>query len=306
MPFSNQTTRRALVSLAALAGLCALSCRPHMLLIYQMKSEKPDPWKILPEAEDTLRAVHQKNGLEIRVLLAGRKFMQRQSIRMMRSPDSGEYDEQIVRIIARNSTSAPMQIDFSRFVIESAGKTIRPLDAAAYDRLVYAKGRLDYNFYFGQKQIGQFGLTVPDWILSQEEDTASPAEKAKRNEEGLKRGPWARPEILPGEIHAGFLLFPRLDIRTDYVLRLDQINPPVPPLSFQIQMLRRLSSEDEPEISVDARKEIIEEEEWMRRMNEDFLAMHRQIRNHDDLRQEQEQKQKTAPESAVPEKKQTP
>ena len=270
-----------------------------MLLIYQMNSQEPGPWKISTEAEDTLRASYKKDGFEVRLLIAGRKFMQRQAIRLMRAKESGEYDEQIVRVIARNSGKTPVHMDFAKIVIESAGKTSRPMDAALYQKQVYAKGRLDFNFYFGQKHLRQFGLTMPDYLQGQEEDTASPAEKQKRLLELTKQSPWAPPEIQPGEVHGAFMIFPRLEIQTDYVLRLDQIGSPLPPLKFQVKMIRRLSSEDEPEISMEVRKEIIEEKEWIKRMNQDFFAMHRQILRHDELAQAEAEKQKTAPESAV-------
>jgi hypothetical protein len=287
LPFSSQTIK-ARCGLAFLL-LLGVQCRPYMQLTYAVEPESPEPWKIIKESEDTLRAVHSRDGLELRILVAGRDFLPRHSIRMMQNRDAGDYDEQIVRIIARNSGSLPRDIEFNRVILESAGKTIRPLDAAAYDRQVYARGRLDYGFYFGQKSIYQFALPAPDYLLELEEDTASPAEKAERLRARLAgQLPWVSPRIAPGEIHAGYLIFPRLET-TEYVLRLDQPDQTVlPPLKFQIRMIRRTSSEEAPEISVESRKYITEEEEWIRRMNEDFFAMHRQLHEHDRIRRQME------------------
>lgn len=287
-----------LLALAAVAS-ASLACRPYMQLIYQANAPSPEPWKIVQEAEDNLRAVYSHDGFEIRILVAGRGYLPRQSLRLMQNRDAGDFDEQIIRVIARNNGTSVRELDFSRIVLESPQRTIRPLDATAYDRQVYAKGRLDYGFYFGQKSIFQFALPAPDYQRELEEDTASPAEKQERLKKRLAaQTPWVAPQLRPGEIHAGFLIFPRLDAGT-YVLRLDQADQTVlPPLRFQIQMIRRLSSEDEPEIPVESRKQILEEDEWIRRMNEDFFAMHRQLHNHDEIQRRKEKE--AGPQNAAP------
>lgn len=277
---SSRTTERQLVAvLLLLSAFLWAGCRPYMTFVYQFKPSAGE-WKIIPEREDTLRAVIEKDGLVVRVLLPGRGGMLSEGMRIMKSPDAGDFDEQIVRIIVENNAHTTRAVDLERAVIETGNDILRAYNAETFDRKAASPARPDYRFTFGQKTIFQFALPAPDYLLDRADDTASKEEKLLRKQALYSRLPWTTGELLPGAVHAAYLVFPRLSTDTDYRLRIESL----PALPFRIEMIRRLSTEDPPEIAEETRRLIQKEDAWLRRMNREYFVMHEQLRRHDEIR----------------------
>ncbi|MBL8020225.1 MAG: hypothetical protein JNM27_11215 [Leptospirales bacterium] len=167
---------------------------------------------------------------------------------------------------------------------------ISQIDYATYIKVYGAPGLLDYEWTFGQRYLTQFQLQEPDWLTERQDDTASPLEKRQRLEKKLATyKPWAPPLLRAGEIQAGWILFPQLEVNQDYRLEYRPGNAQtgrrltIPALPFRIQMDRRQaeifpmdSDEDK-----DAANLFRSDRETINRANEEFMIMHKQLLKHD-------------------------
>ncbi|MCE9598162.1 MAG: hypothetical protein K8S54_09370 [Spirochaetia bacterium] len=270
--------------------LLSNACRPETLLVYEIKPpEKVDGWKLFRFDRGTsLRAEAEFENVRLNVVVARLQALEELGQRLSERRERGRLDVQPIRIMIHKDAGTDVALNFSDFVIVKNGNSIPQIDYATFIKEYAAPGLLDYEWTFGQKYLTQFQLEEPDWMQEREDDTASPLEKRERLAKKLASyKPWAPPVLRAGEAQAGWILFPQLDAGQDYTL---EYRPnasgrrlSIPILPFRVQMERKqleilgTDSDEDKEV----RKLFQKDREAINRANEEFVIMHKQLRNHD-------------------------
>lgn len=302
MPCSKLTNRRSLLLVGLLCTL--LHCRPETLLIYEIKTpEKVEEWTITPMRRgEAVHAISRStprgksaSDLEFRVFIGKKETLEEAAMRMGAKRENGAMQVQPLRISVFKDRLPGVEdvriLDFSRFVIRRNNTVIEQIAFENFQKCCAHPALIDYRWFFGAKYQGQLELELPDYMREMEEDTASPEEKEQAQKKKITEWkPWAPSRIRSGDRLAAWLIFPPLEIETDYIL--SHRDPGVmPDLPFRITMVRRnreILDTWTPEAS--ERAISAEEREILQHEQEDTFIMHRQLQKHAELRDKEQKK----------------
>lgn len=230
-----------------------------------------------------------------------------------------------IRVHIRNYRTRPLRVDTYRFRIRDTDNnvTYRIIEPEEYYRERYSSGiyLFDYYWAFEPKDSYRFHHPIPDWYFElHKTDTSSPAEKKLRRRKKLayiQRRHQESLSVPPGRELKGYLLFPQLPAgnayRLEYAPGKDD-SPQTPetkifemiPVPFRIKLVKTFREPQDGPDRVNRTAATVEErsDESFRSLAErdeaaisrdlrTLYEMHRQLRKHAKLRDEQKEKKRS-------------